>query len=119
MSDQLDTAIPALPAPDMPARPGLARLIVKSSAIVVGVTLVQKLLGLLLFRALALHYGPAQFGEWNTAFAFLSFFGILTDAGIDTIIVREAAKKRPDLDRLLGTAILAKLALAGSAFVLC
>ncbi len=122
MSDRLDTLAPSAPvAPVAPAapRPALARLVLRGSAIVVGVTLAQKLLGLLLFRALALHYGPATFGDWNTAFAFLSFFGILTDAGIDTIVVREAARQRPDLPRFLGTAILARLALAGVAYALC
>src|SRR5437762_13750846 len=89
----------------------VAGAILKSSAIVVVVTFAQKLLGLLLFRALALHFGPATLGDWNTALAFVGFFGIITDAGIDTIVVREASKKRADLDRFIGTAITAKLAL--------
>src|SRR5690348_13622968 len=121
MSQHPDVAVLPVPGPPGDAVPEhrVGRLILKNSAIVVGVTFAQKLLGLLLFRALALHYGPATFGDWNTAFAFLSFFGILTDAGIDTIVVREAARQRPDLPRFLGTAILARLALAGLAYALC
>ncbi len=121
MSQNPDVAVLPVPGPpgDTVPEHRVGRLILKNSATVVGVTFAQKLLGLLLFRALALHYGPATFGDWNTAFAFLSFFGIITDAGIDTIVVREVARKRSDLARFIGTAILAKVALAGIAYSAC
>src|SRR5215210_462458 len=106
MSDRIETAAVAKPTVQLEITPrsAVGHLILKSSVIVVAVTLLQKLLGLLLLRALALHYGPTTFGDWNTAFAFVGFFSIITDFGIDTIVVREASKKRPDLDRFIGTA---------------
>jgi O-antigen/teichoic acid export membrane protein len=121
MSQNPDVAVLPVPGPPGATVPEhrVGRLILKNSTIVIVVTFAQKVLSLFLFRALALHYGPATFGDWNTAFAFLSFFGIITDAGIDTIVVREASRTRPDLDRFIGTAILAKLALAGLAYTIC
>lgn len=100
-------------------RPGIFRMVVRSSVTVILVTLVQKLLALMLFRALALHYGPAQFGYWNTALAFVALFSVITDSGIDAIVVREVSARRPDLERFVGTAVVAKMGLAVVAIALC
>lgn len=100
-------------------RSGIFRVVFRSSLTVVVVTVVQKVLALLLFRALALHYGPSQFGHWNTALAFVALFSVVTDSGIDAIVVREASARRPDLDRFVGTAVVAKMGLAILAIGLC
>lgn len=100
-------------------RSGVFRVIFRSSVTVVVVTVVQKVLALLLFRALALHYGPSEFGHWNTALAFVALFSVVTDAGIDAIVVREASARRSDLDRFVGTAVVAKMGLALAAILLC
>ncbi|MGH9151690.1 MAG: flippase [Acidimicrobiales bacterium] len=100
-------------------RPSIFRLVLRSSLTVVLVTVVQKLLALLLFRALALHYGPSQFGHWNTALAFVALFSVITDSGIDAIVVREASARRSDLDRFVSTAVIAKMGLAVVAIALC
>lgn len=100
-------------------RPGIFRLVLRSSLTVVVVTLVQKALALLLFRALALHYGPSEFGHWNTALAFVALFSVITDSGIDAIVIREASARRADLDRFVSTAVVTKLALAVLAIALC
>lgn len=100
-------------------RAGIFRLVLRSSLTVVVVTLVQKALALLLFRALALHYGPSEFGHWNTALAFVALFSVITDSGIDAIVVREVSARRADLDRFVSTALVAKLGLAVLAIALC
>jgi O-antigen/teichoic acid export membrane protein len=121
MADNIETKVRGLSRLELEKANSqtLARLIIKSSTLVMVVTLIQKLLGLLLFRTLALHFGPSTFGDWNTAVAFLSFFSVIVEAGIDTIVVREAAKNRSDLSQFVGTALVAKLLLGIVAFSLC
>lgn len=123
MTDPPSLVPPPAPAlgndPGRADRPGIFRLVFRSALTVVLVTMVQKLLALLLFRALALHYGPSQFGHWNTALAFVALFSVITDSGIDAIVVREASARRSDLDRFVGTAVIAKLGLAIVAIALC
>lgn len=51
------------------------------------------------------------------AFAYLGFFAILTDFGLDQIIVRDISSNRGSPERLLGNAILLKLLLSFIAIV--
>jgi O-antigen/teichoic acid export membrane protein len=64
--------------------------------------------GLLLARYL----GPSDYGVYSWAFAYLAFFTILTDLGIGSIIVRNAAKEPSSADAVLSHAASLKLLLS-------
>lgn len=61
---------------------------------------------------LARYLGKAGFGKFNLAFAYLLFFAIIIDFGIDQVVVRELAGDRERKNELIGNAIVVKMALA-------
>jgi O-antigen/teichoic acid export membrane protein len=68
---------------------------------------------------IARYLGPADFGVYSFAFAFIYFFSFIPDLGIHQIIVREAAKDQKIMDQLIGNATIVKLALSILSFFLC
>lgn len=66
---------------------------------------------------LARYLGPEQFGDYNLAFVYVSFFFLLANFGMDEVIVRELAKRPGRFGQTVASALLTKGALALSAFV--
>ncbi len=66
----------------------------------------------------ARYLGPHDFGIINYSMAFISFFIFLPNLGLDQILIREIAKYPADVNQLLGTAFILKLAGALAAFIL-
>ena len=61
--------------------------------------------------------GVAGWGVFSYALAFMSFFFVLSDIGVNTFITREMSKDNPDKYYYLSSATIIKLSLMLSAFV--
>jgi len=76
--------------------------------------------GLFFFVALlmARHLGPENFGTFSFVFAFVTVFHMLADFGITNILVRDIARAKEKVDRILGACIPLVTLLAFSGYVL-
>jgi PST family polysaccharide transporter len=61
--------------------------------------------GLVVWVWLARHFGPATFGAWNYAIAFVALFGAVAALGLDGVVVRELVREGSDAGAVLGTAL--------------
>ncbi len=64
------------------------------------------------------YLGPTGYGSINYAVAFLSFFSIFVNLGMDGVVVRELVNQPEKRDSILGTAFLMRLMGAGVGIVL-
>jgi O-antigen/teichoic acid export membrane protein len=58
------------------------------------------------------YLGTAGYGQYSLALTYIQLFGVLADAGIYTIVVRELAKRPQDTGKLVGNALALRLLLA-------
>ena len=58
------------------------------------------------------YLGPADYGRYALALSFMQLFGVLADAGLTTIVVRELSRDRARADELMANALLLRLLLA-------
>lgn len=72
------------------------------------------LAGILVARSL----GSERYGQFSFIFVYLSFFEIFIQFGLNAIVTREMSQKTLDRPRILGSAILLRLVLAGCTFPL-
>lgn len=90
--------------------------IVKRAAANTGIVflgqVLAKIISLVVILYLARYLGKAGFGRYSLVFAYLGFFSLITDFGLDQIIVRDIVSNRSSLERLFGNAILLKLLLS-------
>ncbi len=83
-----------------------------NSAWLIGDKVIRLGLNLIITVWLARHFGPEGFGVWNFAIAFVALFGVFAVLGMDGIIVRELVTDKVDAGRILGTALVMRLAAA-------
>lgn len=62
--------------------------------------------------------GAGFYGEYLTTYEFLAFFGILADAGLFAIAVREMSRKPEDTKRILGNVLSMRLVLIAIVMVI-
>ncbi len=70
---------------------------------------VRILVAVFVWALIAQFIGVEQFGILNFAISFVYLLGIISDLGLDHIVVRELVKKSYQTDRLLGTVLMMKL----------
>jgi len=63
------------------------------------------------FFIITRYLAAERFGQYSFIFAYLSFFCLLSDFGLDSIAIREMAQKRQQPEVLLGNIILLRLLL--------
>lgn len=80
------------------------RLVAVNSVWLMADKLVRLGVGLLVWTWLARHFGPADFGVWNYAIAFVALFGAVASLGMDSVLVRELVREPGRSGVLLGTA---------------
>jgi O-antigen/teichoic acid export membrane protein len=51
-----------------------------------------KLINIVFVAFAARYFGTSGFGQWSLVFLFLSFFGLLSDIGLDALVVRDVAR---------------------------
>src|SRR6266576_1586827 len=71
--------------------------------------LVRQGLGLLVLIWMARYLGPAQFGLFNYAVAYVTLVWSFTDLGLSSIVVRNLVKKPAETPAILGAAFLLRL----------
>jgi len=97
--------------------------VAKNTGIIISGELIFRLVSLVVIIYLARYLGTAGFGKYNFVFAYLAFFNIITDLGLQTILVREMAREPTRASKLIGNAyiirwILTVLAVASSIIVI-
>ena len=97
--------------------------VAKNTSVIIGGDLIFRLVSLVVTIYLARYLGTAGFGKYNFVFAYLAFFNIITDLGLQTILVREMAREPTRAPKLIGNAyiirwILTTLAVASSIIVI-
>ncbi|MBT9168465.1 MAG: hypothetical protein DDT22_00505 [candidate division WS2 bacterium] len=74
--------------------------------------------GLLVGVWVARYLGPAQFGTYSYALAFVALFSAFATLGLDNIVIRDIVRDPSYKDEILGTAFILKLIGGGSALLL-
>ena len=86
--------------------------VLKNTGVIISGNIVSILLGLITNILIVRYLGARDLGLYSSIFVSLSFFSIITDMGIGSILIREVAKDRERADKLIGNAILIKLMLS-------
>lgn len=74
-----------------------------------GDRIVRMLAGLLVTTAIARYLGPSEFGLLNYGVAIYGLFNIVSNLGLDFLVVRELALDESDEGEILGTAFVLKV----------
>ena len=93
------------------------RRIARNTGIIIVGDIVFKLISLVVTIYLARYLGTAGFGKYNFVFAYLAFFNILTDLGLQQILVREMSRDPSITPKLIGNAYIIRLILTVIAFI--
>ncbi len=97
---------------------GLPRQVARNTGAILLANGVGRGVGLLAVIFVARYLRQDEFGLFSFIFAYIELFAILTDLGLNAILVREIAKDRSTAERLLGAALSLKLFLALTAILL-
>lgn len=89
-----------------------AKKVFKSTSIILVGDLSFKLISLILVIYLAKYLEVESFGKYNFVLAYISIFGIITDLGLNSILVREMARNIEAVPKIIGNAYVIKLILA-------
>ena len=92
--------------------------VAKNTGIIIAGNVIFRLISLIVMIYLARYLGTADFGKYSFVFAYLVFFGILTDFGLNTILVREIARDPAIAPKLIGNAYIIRGILTAFAIVL-
>jgi O-antigen/teichoic acid export membrane protein len=95
-----------------------ARTIAQNTTYLTMALIIQKVIAFFFFLMIARRLGGAGTGEYVSAFAFSSFFGVLVDLGLGSVITREIARYPSRSEHYLRATIGAKLFLSVGVFVL-
>jgi len=93
------------------------RRVARNTGIIIVGDIIFKLISLVVTIYLARYLGTAGFGKYNFVFAYLAFFNILTDLGLQTILVREMSRNPSITPKLIGNAYIIRLILTAIAFI--
>lgn len=92
--------------------------IARNAASVMIGNLLFRLISLVVVIYLARYLGVEEFGKYNFVFAYLAFFGIITDLGLGDILVREMSRDAKSIPKMIGNAHVIKLILSFVAVLL-
>ena len=92
--------------------------VAKNTGIIIVGNVIFRIISLFVIIYLARYLGTAGFGKYNFVFAYLAFFGIITDLGLQTILVREMSRDPLIAPKLIGNAYIIRLILSVFAVVL-
>ena len=92
--------------------------VARNTGIIMGGDLIFRLISLVVTIYLARYLGTVGFGKYSFVFAYLAFFGVITDLGLQTILVREISRNPSVTPKLIGNAYFIKLILTVFAVVL-
>lgn len=79
--------------------------IFKNTGIIITGNAIFRFISLVVTIYLARYLGVADFGKFNFLFAYLSFFTLITEFGLSTILIREIAQNKDKTAELVGNAL--------------
>lgn len=85
--------------------------IAKNTGVILTGNVIFRLVSLFVIIYLARYLGAAGFGKYSFVFAYLAFFNIVTDLGLQQILVREIARNPSTAPKLIGNAYVIRLLL--------
>ena len=83
--------------------------VAKNTGIIIVGDVVFKLISLFVTIYLARYLGTVGYGKYNFVFAFLAFFGIVTDLGLRAIFVRDMSREPLGSSKLVGNGYIIKI----------
>jgi O-antigen/teichoic acid export membrane protein len=86
--------------------------VAKNTAFIILGHILQSLVGIITVGYLARYLGAKDFGRYSLVFAYLEFFKIIADLGINTILAREISANTSRASVLIGNGIIIKLLLS-------
>ena len=92
--------------------------VAKNTGVVFVGDVIFRIISLFIIIYLARYLGTVGFGKYSFVFAYLSFFLVITDFGLHTILVREMSRDESVAPKLIGNAYFIKLVLTVFAVVL-
>jgi O-antigen/teichoic acid export membrane protein len=97
---------------------GTAKKVVKNTSIFFGGNVIFKIISIIVTIYLARYLGVAGFGKYSIVFAYIGFFNVISDLGLQKILIREIAREGKNLAKVLGNAYFLKLLFTLIAFIL-
>lgn len=94
------------------------KLVAENTAYAFTGKLISKVISLLTVIIIARYLGEAEYGRYSFVFAFISLFSIISELGILQILLREISRNHEIAGRMIGNAILIKIALSVLALTL-
>lgn len=85
--------------------------VARNTGIIMGGELIFRLISLVVIIYLAKYLGTVGFGKYSFVFAYLAFFGVITDLGLQNILVREMSRDASIAPKLIGNAYFIRLML--------
>jgi O-antigen/teichoic acid export membrane protein len=85
--------------------------IAKNTGVIIAGNIVFRIVSLFVIIYLARYLGTEGFGKYSFVFAYLAFFNIITDLGLQQILVREMARNPSTAPKLIGNACIVRLLL--------
>ncbi|MBP2029472.1 O-antigen/teichoic acid export membrane protein [Methanohalophilus levihalophilus] len=92
--------------------------IAKNTAIIVAGNILFRLISLVVTIYLARYLGVVDFGKFSFLFAYLSFFVVITDFGLQTVLIREISQNKSRTREFIGNALIFNLILSIISFIL-
>ena len=92
--------------------------IAKNTSVIITGNVIFKFVSLFVTIYLAQYLGTAGFGKYSFVFAYLAFFNIITDLGLQQILVREMARNPSIAPKLVGNACVIRVLLTVCAVIL-
>lgn len=92
--------------------------VAKNTGIVIAGDVIFSIISLFVTIYLARYLGTVGFGKYSFVFAFLAFFNIITDLGLQAILVRDMSRDSSIAPKLIGNAYIIRLILTVIAVVL-
>ncbi len=94
-----------------------AKRIAKNSSYIMGANIVKKALSFILTIIVARYLGVESFGELSFSLSFVALFSIITDFGAQTLINREIARNRKDVNLFVSNVMMMKILLSVVFFI--
>ncbi|RLI02470.1 hypothetical protein DRO38_03880, partial [Candidatus Bathyarchaeota archaeon] len=92
--------------------------VAKNTGVIITGNIAFRLISLFVTIYLARYLGTAEFGKYSFVFAYLAFFGVISDLGFRAILVREMSRDSSLAPKLIGNAYIIRLILTVFAVVL-
>ncbi|MDY6930441.1 MAG: flippase [Halobacteriota archaeon] len=89
--------------------------VARNTSIVMGGNVFFRLISFFVTIYLARYLGVEVWGKYNFAFAYLALFSIITDLGLQTILVREMSRGELNIPKLIGNSLIIRSILTFSA----